>query len=275
MDNYSEKHTYLLSEINRYTNNDIIIAFSGGVDSSLLLKLACESARKKKHKVYAVTVHTELHPMNEIAIAKHVAEESGAIHSIIQVDELQNAGIQNNPANRCYLCKKYLFSKLKQMASELNIDVILEGTNEDDLHVYRPGIKAIKELNIISPLADAKMTKNDVRQMAEEYGLSVAKRPSNPCLATRFPYGTMLSYQMMRTVEKGEAYIKTLGFYNVRLRVHDNMARIEVDDKDMTKLIIHRKDIISYLKNLGFVYITLDMEGFRSGSMDYNVTENK
>lgn len=272
------KYDQLLSAIDAYTQKDIIVAFSGGVDSSLILKLACDAAKKKNNKVHAVTVHTRLHPMNEIEIARKVAEESGAIHTIVHVDELQNAGIMDNPENRCYLCKKYLFSRLIAYAGELGIESVLEGTNEDDLHVYRPGIKALRELDVKSPLADAGMTKSDVRELAAQYGISVATRPSAPCMATRFPYGTSLSYEKMTQVEKGEEYIRSLGFYNVRLRIHDDILRIEVDARDIEQLIRQRAEIITFLHSLGFVYITLDLEGFRSGSMDYKVlqkTEDK
>jgi uncharacterized protein len=213
--------------------------------------------------------------MNEIQITEQLAKEIGAIHSVIQVDELQNAGIMNNPVDRCYQCKKYLFTKLRAMAQNLGIEIIMDGTNEDDLHVYRPGIKALHELQVLSPLAEAGMTKDDVRKMAEEYGLSTAKRPSAPCLATRFPDGTNLSYHKMKMVEKGEDFLKTLGFYNIRLRVHEDIARIEVDSQDMKKLFEYRDDIISYLKNLGYAYVAVDLEGFRSGSMDYKVIQQE
>ena len=268
---FREKSKKLLTLIDNYTDKDILIAFSGGVDSSLLLKLACESAHKNNKKVYAVTVHTQLHPINDVVIAKEVAKEAGAIHLVIQIDELEDAGIKDNPVDRCYLCKKYLFSKLKEVATNLNIDTILDGTNEDDLHVYRPGIKALDELGIKSPLTKANMTKADVRRLAQEYNISVAQRPSTPCLATRFPYGTNLSYENMKKVEQAEEYLRSMGFYNVRVRVHDDIARIEVDEIYMDKLIFERKNIINYMKNLGYTYITLDLEGFRSGSMDYKI----
>lgn len=268
---FREKSKKLLTLIDNYTDKDILIAFSGGVDSSLLLKLACESAHKNNKKVYAVTVHTQLHPINDVVIAKEVAKEAGAIHLVIQIDELEDAGIKDNPVDRCYLCKKYLFSKIKEVAANLNIDTILEGTNEDDLHVYRPGIKALDELGIKSPLAKANMTKDDVRRLAHEYNISVAQRPSTPCLATRFPYGTNLSYKNMKKVEQAEEYLRSMGFYNVRVRVHDDIARIEVDEIYMDKLIFERRNIIDYMKNLGYTYITLDLEGFRSGSMDYKI----
>ena len=275
MISYNEKCGKLLSALDIYTDKDVMIAFSGGVDSSLLLNIACDFAKKKGTKVFAVTVHTELHPINDLEIAKRVAKEFGAIHCIVKMDELKEAGIGNNPVNRCYLCKKCLFTKLKEMAEEEKIEYILEGTNEDDQHVYRPGIQALKELQIKSPLADAMMEKEDIRKFASEYQISVANRPSAPCLATRFPYGTMLSYELMQKVEAGEEYIRGLGLYNIRLRIHDEIVRIEVDQEDITNLVANKDCIISYLKNLGFVYITVDLEGFRSGSMDLHIDQDK
>lgn len=269
----SQKFEKLLASIEAYTNSDLIVAFSGGVDSSLVLKLACDAAARKDKKVYAVTVHTRLHPMNEIEITKKVAAEAGAIHSIVHVDELQNAGIMLNPENRCYLCKKYIFTQLVEYAAKMGIDTILEGTNDDDLHVYRPGIKALRELDVKSPLAESGMTKSDVRQMAADYGISVASRPSAPCMATRFPYNTQLTYDKMTNLEQGEEYIRSLGFYNVRIRIHDDIARIEVDVADLDRFLANRTNIVEKLRSLGFIYITLDMEGFRSGSMDYKVLQ--
>lgn len=268
MKSYEEKKTKLLIKMDKYTENDVAVAFSGGVDSSLILKIACNYARKKDKKVYAVTLHTMLHPVNEIENAIKVAKELGAIHFVIKIDELINAGISKNPVNRCYMCKKYLFSEVIKKAKEWNVSTILEGTNEDDLHVYRPGIQAIQELGIISPLAGAGIEKDEVRKMAFELGISVSSRPSAPCLATRFPYGTILTYEKMTNVEKGEEFIRTFGVYNVRLRIHENIARIEVDEQDINKILTNKKDIISYLKNMGYIYVTVDLEGFRSGSMD-------
>ena len=268
---FIENKQRLLGLMEQYTDQDIILAFSGGADSTLILKLACELAAKKGHKVYAVTIHTKLHPMNELELTKKAAQEAGAIYRVIQVDELQDAGILDNPVDRCYRCKKYLFTKLREIANNQNIDIIMDGTNEDDLHEYRPGIQALRELKVVSPLAEAKMTKAMVRKMGEEYGLSAAHRPSAPCLATRFPYGTALSYDIMRKVEKAEEYLRLLGFYNVRVRIHEDIARIEVDSKDIDLLMEHRAEIVSCLKELGYAYVTLDLEGFRSGSMDYKV----
>ena len=271
MNEYNKKISTLEDLIDDYTNKDVVIAFSGGVDSSLLLELLCQYADKKNTKVYAVTVHTELHPMSDIDIAKKVAENTGAIHSIINIDELKDAGISNNPIDRCYLCKKYLFSQLKKFADNLHIDTIIDGTNEDDLHVYRPGIKALKELGIKSPLAASRLTKSEIRKKSAELGISVANRPSTPCLATRFPYDTPLSYDAMVRVENGEKFIRDLGAYNVRIRIHEDIARIEVDENDIDIILKNKKEIIDHLKSLGYIYITLDLEGFRSGSMDYKI----
>lgn len=274
MKTYEEKCSYLQKLMEKYTQENVVVAFSGGVDSSLLLKTACINAVKNGTKVFAVTMHTTLHTMNEIESSKETAGEVGAEHLIISVDELKEAGIENNPVERCYLCKKYLFQKMKDKAESLGVKIILDGTNEDDLHMFRPGLKALKELEIKSPLAESDFSKTDVRKLAEEYGLSVSKKPSTPCLATRFPYGSRLSYEEMKKVEKGEDFLKNLGLYNVRLRVHNDIARIEVDKEDIVKIVVYKEAIISYLKELGYRYITLDLEGFRSGSMDYFL-ENK
>lgn len=278
MAEYEEKKRKLKDRIQVYAGEGCIVAFSGGVDSSLLLKLVCETAGRQgrslsdiSSRIYAVTMQTRLHPVCEIEHARKVAEEIGAAHLVIPVDELEEAGIRQNPPDRCYLCKKHLFTKMLQKAEELGIQNILEGTNEDDLHVYRPGLKAIRELGVISPLAEAGFTKEDVRRLAEEYGLSVSDRPAAPCLATRFPYGAALSYEEIQKVEQGEAYLKGFGLYNVRLRIHGEIARIEVDTGEFPVLLQYRSHIINYIRHLGYPYITLDLEGFRSGSMDVGI----
>jgi uncharacterized protein len=254
-----------------YAKEDICLAFSGGVDSSLLLKTAVTASKKTGKKVYAVTFDTRLYPSCDLETASGVARELGGIHKVIAVDELEQEEIRWNPVNRCYLCKKKLFETLKNFADKKNIRYILEGTNEDDLHVYRPGIKVLHELEIISPLAKLHITKEQVKELAAWYGISVASRPSTPCMATRLPYGTEIDYDILHKIEKGEAYIKSLVKGNVRLRLHNDIVRIEVDKGCMEVLLEKRFKIISYLKELGFIYVTLDMEGFRSGSMDVGI----
>ncbi len=270
--NYETKKRKLVEQIQSYAAEDIMVAFSGGVDSSLLLKIASDAVKKTGKHVYGIFLHTMLHPAGEVESARKVAEEMEAIFKVIRIDELEEAGMKENPVDRCYLCKKYIFQAIIKEADRLEIHKILEGTNEDDLQVYRPGIRAVRELGIISPLADVGLTKAEVRRLAEEYGISVSKKPSTPCLATRFPYGTRLSYEDMRKVERGEAYLKSMGLYNVRVRVHGTIARIEVNQDEMPLIMEQKGEIIRYLKELGYVYITLDLEGFRSGSMDDGIT---
>lgn len=267
-DKYSEKITKLKNEISACVLEDVVVAFSGGVDSSLLLKMVCEEAKKCGSKVYGILLHTMLHLSRDVEESRKIAEEVGGEFLTIELDELEQAGIVDNPKDRCYLCKKYMFRALKEKAEELGVKNIFEGTNADDLQEYRPGIRAVRELDIRSPLAVAGFTKEDVRRLAEEYGISVSRKPSTPCLATRFPYGSRLTYEDMRTVERGEAFLRELGFYNVRLRVHDKLVRIEVDTKDMGLAEAKKEEIVTYLKSLGYMYVTLDLEGFRSGSMD-------
>lgn len=261
----------LENRMREYTTEDVVVAFSGGADSSLLLKLACKYAAESKRKVYAVTVQTKLHPPSDVLLAKKVASETGAIHKVLKIDELTEAGIEYNPPDRCYLCKRAIFEKIRELAKTLEVGTILEGTNADDLHQYRPGIRALRELEIISPLADCGVTKAEVRHLAAELGISVAERPASPCLATRLPYGTRIAYELLEKIDAGEKYLRSLGFYNVRVRVHGDTARIEVDAEDICRIVEQRKELIEHMKTLGFVYVTIDLEGFRSGSMDIKI----
>ncbi len=254
-----------------YAKEDICLAFSGGVDSSLLLKAAADAAEKTGKRVYAVTFDSRLHPSCDLEIAARVAKELGGIHKVVSVNELEQEEIRYNPVNRCYLCKKKLFQSLKDFALEQNISYIMDGTNEDDLHVYRPGIKALRELGIISILADLHITKAQVKELAGWYGISVALRPSAPCMATRLPYNTEINYDILNLVGKGEEYVSSLVKGNVRLRLHKDIVRIEVDQNAMGELMENSGEILSYLKKLGFTYITMDLEGFRSGSMDVGI----
>lgn len=258
-----------LKEILReYTKSHVCLAFSGGTDSSLLLRMTADAAKENKTKVYAVTFNTVLHPSCDLEIAEKVAKEVGVEHEVLFIDELANPAICRNPENRCYLCKKMLFEKLCAFAEKTGAPVIMEGTNEDDLHVYRPGLQAVKELGVKSPLAEAGLTKEEVRLLARNLGISVADRPASPCLATRLPYGAALETGLLRRVEAGEQYLNTLGFSAVRLRIHGDIARIEVPTKDFPSVLTQNTEIVSHLKKLGFLYVTLDLQGFRSGSMD-------
>ena len=250
------------------TDQDMALAFSGGVDSSLLLKMAADRAAKKGTKVWAVTFNSRLHPSCDLENARKVAGELGGIHVILEIDELEMEEIRSNPVNRCYLCKRNLFRTLMAFAKEKGVEVLAEGTNEDDLHVYRPGIQAVRELGIRSPLAEAGLTKEEVRRLAAACGISAASRPSTPCMATRLPYGARLDYEILKKIEAGEEILRRMIGGNVRLRLHGQVVRIETDPERFSLALEKREEVVRQLKELGFVYITLDLEGFRSGSMD-------
>lgn len=257
------------------TKKDICLAFSGGVDSSLLLKAAVDAAGQNGSQVYAVTFDSRLHPSCDLKIARQVAGELGGIHQVIRVDELEQEEIRSNPVNRCYLCKRHLFKGLKLFAESKGVDTVLDGTNEDDMHVYRPGILALRELGIKSPLAELHITKAQVKALAAFYGISVASRPSTPCMATRIPYGQTIDYKVLEKIAKGEQYLRERFFGNIRLRLHGNVVRLEVDAARLFQVIEEREELVKHIKELGFDYVTLDLEGFRSGSMDIHVAAHR
>ena len=263
----------LISYFDSYVKDGICIAFSGGVDSSLLLKAACLAVEKSslttKKPVLAITFETRLHPHTDTEDAAKQAQQFGAIHKVIKIDEFENPEIVKNPVNRCYLCKYFLFETLKKEASSLGYFHLFDGSNLDDTKSYRPGLAAIKELGIKSPLITLSYTKTMVREATKFFGLPTFSKPSTPCMATRLPYDTPFDYELLDRLHKGEMFLRELGFYNVRLRCHSNLIRIEVDLSDFPNLMKHREKICNYLKSLGFDYLTLDLEGFRSGSMDH------
>lgn len=272
---YEQKKELLRQRMAGYAEQDTAVAFSGGVDSSLLLYLAAREAAPRGTKVYALTADTVLHPAADLEIARKVAREAGALHRVIRVDENSNPAIRNNPADRCYHCKKQLFLEFQKVCRELDIPCLLEGSNADDLKVYRPGIRAVRELGVDSPLAEAGVTKEEVRRMASELGISTASRPSTPCMATRLPYGTFLDPALLARIVRGEAYLQERGFAGVRLRVHGDITRLEIPPEQFAELLAERREITETLQGMGFRYITLDLEGLRSGSMDEYLTKEE
>ncbi|MDY2628587.1 MAG: ATP-dependent sacrificial sulfur transferase LarE [Lachnospiraceae bacterium] len=267
MDSLNQRLNCILKE------GDCCVAFSAGVDSTVVLKLACEQAQKLGRRVYAVTFHTMLHPMADMELAMYLAEEYGAEGVILKVDEYEIPQILNNPPDRCFYCKDYLFGSLKAFALEKGCTAVLDGTNADDKKVFRPGLKALQKNGIISPLAECGITKQQVRNLAAFLGLETAQKPSTPCLATRLPYGEVLDRKLLKKIEAGEAYMESLGFRTCRLRIHGTVARIEIEPEDFSILPGCREELVRYLKNLGFCYITLDLQGLRSGSMDEVLSE--
>ncbi len=250
----------------------VLIAYSGGVDSTFLLKVAREELG---NKVIAVTVKSEIHHLSEITIAKKMAQKFKVKHLFMDIDILSNKEFINNPKERCYICKKEIFSRISEMAKELNLNFVADGSNYDDLSDYRPGMKAVRELKIRSPLQEAFLTKEDIRLLSKEMDLPTWNKPSNSCLATRIPYGDEITLEKLKRIEKAEGFFHDLGIEQVRVRCHNKLAKIEVGEKDLLFLMEEdlRGKIIAKLKKLGFIYIALDLQGYRTGSMNEELNE--
>lgn len=251
-----------------------LVAFSGGVDSTFLLKVASDILGDK---VMAVTSSSPIHFPYELREAKEFACQLGVEHIVSHSRELGNKDFIKNTANRCYFCKKELFRELKKIARENNLKHLLDGSNYDDLQSFRPGKKALRELGIRSPLAEVGLKKEEIRKLSKELGLPSGNRPSQTCLATRIPYGERIVKKRLEKIEKGEEFLRGLGLGEVRLRDYGNMAKIEVNPKEIKILVKKdiRKRVINRLKRLGYTYISLDLEGYRSGSMDEARTPTK
>ena len=243
----------------------VAVAFSGGVDSTFLLH---EAVKVLGDKAVAVTMKLNSVPAREIEEAKDFCAARGFKHLIVERNQFAAPGFAGNPKDRCYWCKTYLFSSLGDLAKENHISYIIDGTNFSDTKGYRPGMKALAELGVVSPLKDAELTKEEIRILSEKEGLPTWNKPSFACLATRFPYGSRITEEKLRAVEIAEQYLFDLGFPQFRVRCHDDIARIEVLPAQLEKLLSLRAVVTARFKSLGFRYVTLDLEGFRSGSMD-------
>ncbi len=256
--------------IRPFAPQGIALAFSGGVDSSLLLAVLQALRRESDFPLLAVFFHSVFQTAEERREAERLAGEIGVEIAVLEFDPLQIRGVEENPVDRCYFCKRHIFGRLKALAEERGLWTIMDGTNGDDVRAYRPGRRALKEFGVVSPLEVLGVGKPEVRAMARGLNLSVASKPSAPCLATRFPYGTRISQEAIRRVSEGEkALHRILGSAgNMRLRVHGLVGRIEIDQTLLPAAFEKRAEIVAALKALGFDYVTLDLEGFRSGSMD-------
>lgn len=259
MKNKFENLKKYLSELGK---QGICLAFSGGIDSTLLLYLC------KDFNTVAVTFSSVFQTEEELELSENLCKKYGVSHNVIEFFPLEDKILVNNPKDRCYHCKKFFFGKLKDFAKENNLKFIIDGTNADDIHTYRPGLRALEEMKIISPFVKFQITKQEIRDYAKEFGIEIFNKPSTPCLATRFPYGTELNERSLNIVRCGERFLKEIGFENNRFRLHNDIARIEIPKEQFEDFLAKKEEITKYIKNSGVKYITLDMEGIRSGSMD-------
>jgi len=246
-----------------------LIAFSGGVDSTFLLKAA--TLALPRERILAVTAYSSTFPKDELVFSKNIARGLGVRHKIIKTNELKDKGFVSNPINRCYFCKKELFARLKKLALKSKLDVVLDASNLSDESDLRPGSIAKREYKIRSPLQEAGFTKEEIRKSSRELGLSTWDKPSLACLASRVPYGTKISSRLLGRINRAEVYLRNAGFKQVRLRHYDGLCRIEVEQKDIPRLVSKRKQVVDKLKKLGYNYVTIDLEGYRTGSMNEGI----
>jgi uncharacterized protein len=245
----------------------LLVAFSGGCDSSLLLKVAHEVLGGR---VVAVTARSETYPSHEYQDAVEFATALGVRHITIDTSELGVEGFSSNPPNRCYFCKAELFGKLLELAEENDVEYVADGASLDDASDHRPGMRAAAELGVVSPLKEAGLTKNDIRKISHELGLPTWDKPSFACLASRFPYGEEITAEKLRMVGEAETYLRGLGFRQIRVRHHGEIARIEVPKEDIDRFLDPsvRENVVSKLRQLGYLYVSLDLRGYRSGSLN-------
>ncbi len=245
--------------------NSVLVAYSGGVDSTLLLKVARDTLGEKG---LAVTVKGEVHPQREVEEALRVARGIGVEPLVVELSVLDHPAFAANPPDRCYHCKSLIFTRLKEMAREQGLAWVVEGSNRDDLGDYRPGRRALEELGVRSPLLEAGLTKAEIRSLSRYLGLPTWDRPSLACLASRFPYGTALTTAALKQVEQAEAFLGELEFGQRRVRHHGNIARLEIEPEDWPVLLENRQRIVARLRELGYTYVTADLAGYRTGSMN-------
>ena len=267
----------LLSHLRAHTAGGVALAFSGGVDSAVLLHALLRLQKEAYYPLVAYYFHTPLHTEEETQAAVCAAQEAGVELVEMKFDPLQLPELRHNPQDRCYHCKGQLFALMLADARKRGLSCAMDGTNADDLTQYRPGLRALRELGVISPLAAVGMSKASVRALAAEWGLSCSTKPSAPCLATRFAYGAELTPEAVRRVESGEALLHRLfPGQPLRLRVHgeqQDLVRLELPPALMPQALAAAPQLVRELRTLGYHYITLDLQGHRSGSMDETMRE--
>lgn len=262
-----EKSKIQKRNLNKILNDlkSVVVAFSGGLDSTFLLKAAMDALGRDN--VIAVTARSETYPYSEYKEARELARKIGARHLTIETGELTLKSFKNNPVNRCYYCKKELFKKLDEIRKRYRFGHVLDGTNYDDLKDIRHGRKAAAEFDVRSPLLEAAMTKNEIRKRSKKLKLETWDKPSFACLASRIPFNQTIEKHVLNNVDSAESFLRSLGIKQVRVRAHKEIARIEVSRNDFRKVIKNSIKITNRLKELGFIYTALDLSGYRTGSM--------
>ncbi|MCA0987290.1 ATP-dependent sacrificial sulfur transferase LarE [Guptibacillus algicola] len=244
----------------------VVVAFSGGVDSTFLLKVAIDELGKEN--VLAVTADSETYPSSELEEAKELAVLIGAHHQVIETSELAIPGYTQNDENRCYFCKNGLFEEVMPIMKEKGFENVVYGLIADDMSEYRPGARAAKEHSVRGPLQEAEFYKEDIRTLSKALNLPTWEKPSFACLSSRIAYGEEITQEKLTKVDKSEAYVKSLGIRQVRVRTHGDMARIEVEPKDMQMVMDNHRSISKKLQSFGYKYVTIDLDGYKSGSMN-------
>lgn len=265
MDTLQEKYNRLQRILQDY--GSVAVAFSGGVDSTFLLKAAQEALGDR---VLAVTASSCSFPLRELNEARAFCAEQGIRHLVCRSEELDIEGFRHNPPNRCYLCKREIFEKIGAIAKEQGIAAVAEGSNLDDEGDYRPGLQAVRELGVKSPLREAGLHKEEIRALSKELGLPTWNKQSFACLSSRFVYGETISEEKLSMVDRAEQLLLDLGFHQVRVRIHKDLARIEIQPGEFARLLEEetRQRVERECKALGFLYVTLDLGGYRTGSMN-------
>ena len=243
----------------------VLVAFSGGVDSTLLLKVAYDTLGAR---AVAATADSETYPREELAQARELAALIGCEHLVVRTDELRDPHYSANAPDRCYYCKKTLFTELEPLARERGLRAIVYGAMADDLGTHRPGHRAAAEFQVRSPLIEAELGKAEIRALAQRLGLPNWNKPSYACLSSRIAYGEPVTAAKLRVLDEAERFLRAMGLRQFRVRHHDTLARLEVLPEDLPIVVAQREQIVARLKELGYIYVTLDLQGFRSGSMN-------
>lgn len=250
----------------------VVVAFSGGVDSSLLAKVAHDVLGDR---ALAVTGVSDTYKSSELKAAQETARTMGIAHRLVDTHELKDPLFVANSTNRCFYCKTELFSVLRDLAQTEGFRLVVEGSNRDDLSDFRPGMKAARDLEIRQPLVEAELTKKEIRALAKQLGLGNWNKAASPCLSSRLPYGTRINLGTLRQIEKAEAFIQDRGFKTFRVRHHDEVARIEVPREDFPRLLDLAEELVPVFNGLGYRYVTMDLKGFRSGSLNEGLADTK